>query len=111
MIQYAMIFIADLTPPPALCPYINGSAVLKSDDKLSRKTKCQRYIARCALQRASLEKIKHLRNAQINTIILKRSTEINTIIFNLKQHMYNQLFPNHSSPSSGSSMSKFNGLP
>ena len=38
--RYAMIFIADLTPPPALCPYINGSAVLKSDDKLSRKTKC-----------------------------------------------------------------------
>ena len=40
---YAMIFIADLTPPPALCPCIHGSAVLKSDDKLSRKTKCQRY--------------------------------------------------------------------
>ena len=38
-----MIFIADLTPPPALCPHINGSAVLKSDDKLSIKTKCQRY--------------------------------------------------------------------
>ena len=43
--RYAMIFIADLshlTPPPALCPHINGSAVLKSDDKLSRETKCQR---------------------------------------------------------------------
>ena len=42
--RYAMIFIADLTPPPALCPYIHGSAVLKSDDKLSIKTKCQRYV-------------------------------------------------------------------
>jgi hypothetical protein len=40
-----MIFIADLTPPPALCPHINGSAVLKSDNKLSRKTKCQRYVS------------------------------------------------------------------
>ena len=40
---YAIISTADLTPPPALCPHINGSAVLKSDNKLSRKTKCQRY--------------------------------------------------------------------
>ena len=26
-----MIFIADLTPPPDLCPCSNGSAVLKTD--------------------------------------------------------------------------------
>ena len=41
-----MFFIADLTLPPALCPHINGSNVLKSDDKLSRKTTFQRYDPR-----------------------------------------------------------------
>ena len=34
-----MIFIADLTPPPALCPYVNGSAVLKFGDKIIKKNK------------------------------------------------------------------------
>ena len=29
----AMVFIADSTPPPALCPRSNGSAVLKTDVK------------------------------------------------------------------------------